>query len=63
MASSLELIERTILELKDLQKSMLLAREENAIKTYENLKERYSSLKAILNAAGVNLTDIDIIKE
>ena len=42
---------------------MLLAREENAIKTYAELKREYLSLKAILNVAGVNLTDIDEIKE
>ena len=36
---------------------------ENAVKTYAELKKKYLSLKAILNVAGVNLTDIDEIKE
>ena len=42
---------------------MLLAREENATKTYAELKDEYLTLKAILNVSGVNLTDIDKIKE
>lgn len=42
---------------------MLLARKENAVETYADLKKEYLSLKAILNVAGVNLTDIDEIKE
>ena len=36
---------------------------QNATKTYEGLKNDYLSLKAILTALGVNLTDIDKIKE
>lgn len=39
------------------------AKEEDATKTYEGLKKDYKSLKAILNSLGVNLTDIDEIKE
>lgn len=42
---------------------MILAKKENAAETYAELKEEYLSLKAILNVAGVNLTDIDRIKE
>lgn len=42
---------------------MMLAKEENAVKTYANLKEEYISLKAFLTVAGVNLTEIDRIKE
>lgn len=36
---------------------------ENATETYEGLKNDYLSLKAILTSLGVNLTDIDKIKE
>ena len=39
------------------------AKDENAAKTYEGLKKDYRSLKAILTSLGVNLTDIDEIKE
>lgn len=42
---------------------MIIAKEENAVRTYEKLKDEYHSLKAILQVAGVNLTDIDKIKE
>lgn len=42
---------------------MLLAREEGATKTYTKLKKEYLYLKSFLNIAGVNLTDIDEIKE
>lgn len=39
------------------------AKKENAIETYEGLKDDYLSLKAVLTSLGVNLTDIDKIKE
>lgn len=42
---------------------MLLAKEENATKTYAELKDEYLSLKAILQVSGVNMTEIDKIKE
>lgn len=42
---------------------MALAKKENATETYAELKEEYLTLKAILNVAGVDLTDIDRIKE
>lgn len=42
---------------------MLLARKENATETYADLKEEYITLKALLNVAGVNLSELDKIKE
>ena len=45
------------------QGHMMIAKEENAIKTYNSLKKDYKSLKAVLNFMGVNLTEIDEIKE
>ncbi len=42
---------------------MFLAKKENAIETYASLKNDYLTLKALLNSLGVNLTDIDRIKE
>lgn len=42
---------------------MMVAKEENATKTYESLKNDYLSLKAVLTSLGVNLIDIDKIKE
>lgn len=42
---------------------MMIVRKENATETYESLKNDYLSLKAILTSLGVNLTEIDKIKE
>ena len=47
----------------EFQEYMLLAREENASRTYAKLKKKYLYLKALLHSLGVNLTDIDDIKE
>ena len=63
MLSSIEVTRDAIEQFQKIQRHMLIAKEENAIKTYESLKDDYLSLKAILNVAGVNLTDIDKIKE
>ena len=58
-----EIIKNAMDDFKKVQNYMLLAKEENAIKTYNVLKDEYLSLKALLNVLGVNLTDIDKIKE
>lgn len=58
-----EIIERSVHDFQKVQKRMLLAKEENPTKTYEDLKEDYISLKVILVSMGVNLTEIDRIKE
>jgi len=63
MPNTLEVAKDAIEQFQKVQKHMLIAKEENAIRTYESLKDDYLSLKAILNIAGVNLTDIDKIKE
>lgn len=63
MPDGLEVIKAAIDDFKKIQKYMYLAKEENAQKTYAELKREYLSLKAILQVAGVNLTDIDEIKE
>lgn len=63
MPSGIEVAKQAIDDFKKIQRYMLLAKKENATETYAELKEEYLSLKAILNVAGVNLTDIDHIKE
>ncbi len=50
-------------EFKNIQEYMMLAKEENAVRTYARLKDQYLLLKALLTSLGVNLTDIDKIKE
>lgn len=58
-----EIIQRGIEDFKNIQRHMLIAKEENATKTYAKLKREYLSLKSILQVGGVNLTYIDEIKE
>lgn len=63
MPDGLEIIQKAIEDFTKIQENMMLAKEENAIKTYANLKKDYISLKALLTVAGVNLTELDKIKE
>ena len=63
MLTGVEVAKVAIDDFKKIQRYMLLAKKENATETYAELKEEYLSLKAILNVCGVNLTDIDKIKE
>ena len=63
MPSNGEILKETVEQFQRVQAHMQNAKEENATKTYEGLKKDYKSLKAVLNSLGVNLTDIDEIKE
>lgn len=63
MPTGIEVTKQALDDFKKIQRYMLLAKEEGAIKTYAELKDEYLTLKAILNVSGVNLTDIDKIKE
>ena len=63
MPNSVEIAKDAIEQFQKIQRHMQLAKDEHAEKTYSSLKDDYLSLKAILNVAGVNLTDIDKIKE
>ena len=63
MPNGLEITKAAIDDFRKIQKYMLLAKEENATKTYAELKDEYLALKALLQVSGVNLTDIDKIKE
>lgn len=58
-----ETIKNGLNDFRQIQKCMLLARKENAPETYAELKEIYLSLKALLNSLGVNIAEIDRIKE
>lgn len=62
MPSNVEIVKAAIDDFKEIQRYMQLAKKENAVETYAELKKKYLSLKAILNVCGVNLTDIDEIK-
>lgn len=63
MPNNAEIAKTTIDDFREIQRYMIIAKEENATKTYTELKKKYISLKALLNVLGVNLTDIDEIKE
>ena len=58
-----EIIKNAMDEFREIQRYMTVAKEENATKTYAELKEKYVFLKSLLNSLGVDFTDIDKIKE
>lgn len=61
--TNIEITQNAMEDFKKIQEYMLLAKEENATKTYAKLKDEYVYLKSFLNVAGVNLTELDKIKE
>jgi hypothetical protein len=61
--TNLEITQNAMEDFIRIQEYMMLAKEENATKTYAKLKKQYLYLKSFLNVAGVNLTDIDEVKE
>ena len=63
MPTSIEVTKQAIDDFAKIQRHMLIAKEEGATKTYASLKDEYLSLKAILQVSGVNMSDIDKIKE
>lgn len=63
MPSNAEIAKDTIEQFKKIQRYMAIAKKENATETYAELKLEYLSLKALLNVIGVNLIDIDVVKE
>lgn len=63
MPTGIEVTKQALDDFKKIQEYMILAKEENATKTYAKLKDEYLTIKALLQVSGVNLTDIDKIKE
>lgn len=63
MPTGLEVTKAALDDFKKIQEYMLLARKENATETYAKLKDEYLTIKALLSVSGVNLADIDKIKE
>lgn len=58
-----EIIQKGLEDFKNIQDYMILAKKENADETYAKLQVQYLSLKALLNSLGVNMAEIDRIKE
>ena len=63
MPINLEIVKTVIDDIAKVQRRMLFAKKKNVPETYADLKEEYISLKALLNIAGVNLNELDKIKE
>lgn len=63
MPSNAEIVKNALDDFREIQRYMTVAKKENAVETYGELKEKYLYLKSLLNVLGVNLTDIDKIKE
>lgn len=49
-----EIIKNAMDEFREIQRYMTVAKEENATKTYAELKEKYIFLKSLLNSLGVS---------
>ena len=56
-----EMMQKNIEEFSRLQSYMLLAEKDSEI--YRAMKVRYAELKVILSSSGINLTEINRIKE
>ena len=63
MPTGIETTKQALDDFKKIQEYMMLAKKENATETYAKLKDEYLTIKALLQVSGVNLTDIDKMKE
>lgn len=63
MPTDIETAKQALDDFAKIQRHMLIAKKENATETYASLKDEYLILKALLQLSGVNMTDIDKIKE
>ncbi|MDE6662094.1 MAG: hypothetical protein K2K46_02005 [Lachnospiraceae bacterium] len=63
MTSLSDIVKDAVVEFSRLQDWMLSAKKNNDLETYEQMHKRYIELKVILTTAGVNLTELDKIKE
>ncbi len=56
-----EMLQKNVEEFERLQDYMISCEKDSD--AYKKMKRRYLSLKDILTASGINLTELDIIKE
>lgn len=59
--SDKELMQKNIEEFERLQDYMISCDKDS--EAYKKMKKRYIALKIILTSSGINLTELDIIKE
>lgn len=57
-----EMLKVTVEEFSRVQKYMLLIQDKESA-AYKEIRDRYIELKVILTASGINLTELDKIKE
>lgn len=57
-----EQLQKNVEEFDRLQRFMLLVDDKDSA-VYQAMKERYITLKVILTASGINLTELDRVKE
>ena len=57
-----EMLKISVEEFSRVQKYMLLTEDKNSA-AYNEMKDRYIELKVILTTSGVNITELDKIKE
>ena len=63
MPSMSDIVKDSVVEFSRLQNWMLSSKENNDMATYKMMYDRYIELKVILATAGVNITELDKIKE
>ena len=63
MPSQADIIRDSINEFSRIQDWMILAKKNNDIETYEQIRKRYIELKVTLTSLGVNITKLDKINE
>lgn len=63
MPSMSDIVKDSVVEFSRLQNWMLSAKENNDMATYKMMYDRYVELKVILATAGVNIIELDKIKE
>lgn len=56
-----EMLKLSVEEFSRIQRYMMLAEKDSNV--YKAMKERYIDLKVILSSSGVNMTELDRIKE
>lgn len=58
-----DIVKDSVVDFSRLQDWMILAKKNDDIETYDQMHKRYIELKVILTTAGVNLQELDRIKE
>ena len=62
MPNNTQIAKEAIEEFDRIQDYMMSCEDKDSV-LYQKMKRRYMTLKAILTASGVNLTEIDYVKE